>query len=223
MVGDLLEPRRQAVGVLRAHGGQCPEHDEIEGALQELDAPRVFTGHTSEVDTGFTGMSSERGFGVRRFGVRQGSRSACLSANATIFEPGGDASRPSPPAAITTYCRPFRPRNVIGVACALASRVVSQSSPPVSASNARKRPSIVPPMNTRPEAVAIVPPMFGVPVLSKPRAFKSSNTPSGTRHRTAARLTSTARSSPNGGVEQGTRLSGFQNRPIGRPHGVVRR
>ena len=46
---------------------------------------------------------------------------------------------------------------------------------------------------------------------------------SGTRHRTAARLTSTATSSPNGGVEQGTRLSGFQNRPIGRPHGVVRR
>ena len=70
MVGDLLEPRRQPVGVLRSHGGQCPEHDEIEGALQELDAPRVFTGHTSEVDTGFTGMSSEPGFGVRRFGVQ---------------------------------------------------------------------------------------------------------------------------------------------------------
>ena len=97
------------------------------------------------------------------------------NANATIFDPGGDCSRPSPPAAMTTYCRPLRPMNVIGVACALASSVVSQQQRAglrverAEAAVDRRADE------DRPPAVAIVPPMFGVPVLSKPRAFRSSN------------------------------------------------
>ena len=45
--------------------------------------------------------------------------------------------------------------------------------------------------------------MFGVPVLSKPRAFRSSNTPSGTRHAIDAVFDVTATSSPKGGAEHG--------------------
>ena len=33
---DLIEPRRESVGVLRSHRGQGPEHDQIERALQQL-------------------------------------------------------------------------------------------------------------------------------------------------------------------------------------------
>ena len=70
--------------------------------------------------------------------------------------------------------------NVIGVEWALASIVVSHRSAPLSELNARNRRSMVPPMKISPDAVAIVPPMFGVPVLSNPRAFKSaSNAPTG--------------------------------------------
>src|SRR6266542_6343123 len=35
------------LGMLRPHRGQRPEDDEIEGALEELDAWGLFTGHRS--------------------------------------------------------------------------------------------------------------------------------------------------------------------------------
>ena len=72
---------------------------------------------------------------------------------------------------------------------------------------------MVPAMKRMPVAVLIVPPMFGVPVDGKPRAFRSSKTPSGTRQATSAVSTSRATSSPNGGAEQGTLVCGSQKRP----------
>ena len=43
MVGHLLEARGEAVGVLRPHGGQGAQDDEVERALQQLDS--LFIGH----------------------------------------------------------------------------------------------------------------------------------------------------------------------------------
>ena len=43
MVGDLLEPRRQRIRVLRPHRRQRAQNDQIERALEELDAAVVFT------------------------------------------------------------------------------------------------------------------------------------------------------------------------------------
>src|SRR5437870_3169031 len=69
------------------------------------------------------------------------------------------------PTAITTNCLLiFLLRYVIGVAWAFASRVATHNSLPVFASNARKRLSVVPPMNTTP-AETIEPPRLGVPVF----------------------------------------------------------
>ncbi len=55
MIRHLREPRRQPVGMLRSHRGQRAQDDEIEGALEELDA---FTGHTSGASHGSTRLSS---------------------------------------------------------------------------------------------------------------------------------------------------------------------
>src|SRR5438093_9984992 len=144
------------------------------------------------------------------------------SANARIFVPGAAPRKQPPPAATTTYWRLSLPRKVIGVVCAHAGSAVSQSCLPVRDSNARKRPSIVAPMKTTPPAVAMLPPMFNVPVLSKPWALSDSTNPNGTFHTTPPRLTSRATSSPNGGAEHGIFVSGFQNRPTAPPHGLRR-
>src|SRR4029450_10974026 len=141
------------------------------------------------------------------------------SANATIFDPGGAPRKLPPPAATTTYWRRSLPMNVIGTLCAHASSSVSQSCLPVRDSNARKRQSMVAPMKRSPLAVAMLPPMFGVPVLPNPFAFSDSMTPIGTFHAMSPRLTSTATSSPNGGAEHGILVSGFQKRPTAPPHG----
>ena len=114
------------------------------------------------------------------------------------------------------------PRNVIGTSCAQAGSSVSHTCFPLFDSNARKRQSIVAPMKITPPAVAMLPPMLSVPVLSKPLAFSDSTKPSGTRHATSPRLTSIASSSPNGGAEHGIFVSGFQKRPTGPPHGLRR-
>src|SRR5438093_3591486 len=50
-LGDLLESSRQPVRVLRAHGMQRPQHDQIKGALEQLDAFLRFTGHPSGLRT----------------------------------------------------------------------------------------------------------------------------------------------------------------------------
>src|SRR5712671_6534289 len=118
------------------------------------------------------------------------------SANATSASDTFPLKYPPPPAAITTNCLPvFLPMYVIGVACALASRVAAHSCSPVFASNPRKRSSIVAPINTTPPAVTIEPPRFGVPVV----VFSSSTTPSGTFQAISPLFTSTALSAPQGG------------------------
>src|SRR5437867_5564304 len=58
-LGDLLESSRQPVRVLRAHGVQRPQHDQIKGALEQLDAFLRFTGHPSGLRT-----RSLAGFGL---------------------------------------------------------------------------------------------------------------------------------------------------------------
>ena len=55
-----------------------------------------------------------------------------------------------------------------------------------------------------------------------PRSRSASTTPNGTFHATSPVFTFTATSSPNGGAEQGTFVSGFQNRPTGPPKGELR-
>src|SRR5205807_10645150 len=50
MVGERIEPGGEAVGVLRPHGRKRAEHDQVEGALQQLDPGTIFTGHCSEVE-----------------------------------------------------------------------------------------------------------------------------------------------------------------------------
>src|SRR5262245_43089667 len=77
-------------------------------------------------------------------------------------------------------------------------------------------------MKIRPLAVAMLPPMFSVPVFVMPFSFSDGTNPIGTCHAISPRLTSTATSSPNGGAEHGIRFSGFQNRPTGPPHGERR-
>src|SRR5690606_33373558 len=48
MIRHLLEPRRQRVGVQRAHGVECAQDDQVEGSLQQRDA---FTWHSSGDDS----------------------------------------------------------------------------------------------------------------------------------------------------------------------------
>ena len=49
MFRDLLEARGEAVGMLRPHGGQRPQDDQIERALKQFDAFSHSTTHPSEV------------------------------------------------------------------------------------------------------------------------------------------------------------------------------
>src|SRR5205823_7880289 len=44
---DLLQTRGEAVGVLWPHRVQGPQHDQVEGALQQLHAAVWFTWHSS--------------------------------------------------------------------------------------------------------------------------------------------------------------------------------
>src|SRR5262249_35188324 len=46
-LGHLLEPRREPVGVLRAHGVEGAQDDEVERPLQQLDPVRISTRHPS--------------------------------------------------------------------------------------------------------------------------------------------------------------------------------
>src|SRR5437879_1737623 len=144
-------------------------------------------------------------------GQRMVQVTACCLAGGRVHHPYGNENATSaseyvslylfpPPAAITTYCLPdLRPRKVMGVAWALAGSIVSQSSLPVSLSKARKRESLVAPMNTRPPAVTIEPPRFAVPVGGIPRFTKSSMTPRTTRQRNSPRSRSMAVRCPHGG------------------------
>src|SRR5690242_11228287 len=109
----------------------------------------------------------------------------------------------------------------MGVACPLPSIMAVHSSLPVRESNARNRRSFVAPMKTRPDAVAMDPPMFNAPVPCTPRASSSSTTPSGVRHAISPVLTFTAVNRPHGGFWQGYRF-GSQNRPYS-PKGLVLR
>src|SRR5262249_43218712 len=47
MIGNLLQSRRDAVGVLRPHGSKRSEHDKVQRPLQELDALLRSTRHAS--------------------------------------------------------------------------------------------------------------------------------------------------------------------------------
>src|SRR5579864_1825118 len=101
----------------------------------------------------------------------------------------------------------------MGVACALAGSLVTQSSLPESLSNARKRESLVAPMNTRPPAVTMDPPILGVPVGGTPRATSSSTTPSTARQRNSPLSRSMAVRNPHGGFWHGYKF-GSQKRAL---------
>src|SRR5262249_28348484 len=113
---------------------------------------------------------------------------------------------------------------VDGTECAGASTPASHNSFPVFDSNARNFPSTVAPMKTRPPAVAIAPPMLGVPAPFTPLASSSGKLPSGAFHATSPVAALTAYNSPHGGFWHGHVVSGFQNRkrdgsPV--PNGAV--
>src|SRR6266849_2768684 len=79
-------------------------------------------------------------------------------ANATYTPPDGDFGSLPPPAAITTYCRPFT-AYVAGVALPAKGSMVSHSNAPLDLSKARNFLSkLVAPMNSKPPAVTIGPP-----------------------------------------------------------------
>ena len=68
MVGDLLEAGRQPVGVLRPHRRERAKDDEIQSALQELDAVRsALLGMPSEMTVTMT--RSRLGCQVERAGT----------------------------------------------------------------------------------------------------------------------------------------------------------
>src|SRR6266853_585975 len=85
---------------------------------------------------------------------------------------------------------------------ALYSNRVTHSSVPVFESNARKRRSLVAPMNTSPPAVAIDPPRFRRPVSFLPSG-SSSVTPSRTFQAISPVAIFTASKCPHGGLLQG--------------------
>ena len=132
------------------------------------------------------------------------------------------AAGPPPPAAMTTYCAPSLPRYVIGVAFPLAGSSVTHSSLPVFASNARNRLSTVAPMKTRPLPVAMLPPIFRMPLFSpiSPSSARSSLMPSGTLHAISPEFASTATRAPYGGAVHGTVLPlgrRYENAPVPPP------
>src|SRR3569833_3152863 len=109
-----------------------------------------------------------------------------------------------PPATIATYCYPFRrPCQLIGVALPLAASGADHTISPVFESNARNIESFVAATQTRPPAVAMVPPAFGVPAFFRPSASMPGNEPSGTFHAMSPVFTFTAVSSPHGGCWHG--------------------
>src|SRR3954471_10764395 len=124
----------------------------------------------------------------------------------------GASRKPPPVDVITTYCRPSRPRYVLGVACAAAPSLTTHSSLPVFASKARKRLSSVAPTNTSPPAVAIEPPLPGRPVFCL-SGGSVSVTPSGTRQANSPVLTSIAVRFPHGGCWHIMFESGSLKRP----------
>src|SRR6185437_16049334 len=124
----------------------------------------------------------------------------------------GSSTFDPPAEVITTYCLPSAPRYVEGVAWADARSLKLQSSAPVFASNARMRESSVAPIKTRPPAVAIDPPRFGLPVFCLPFG-KESVTPSGICHAILPVLTLIATSRPQGGCWHKSLVSGSQKRP----------
>src|SRR4030095_8719338 len=103
--------------------------------------------------------------------------------------------------------------------CAGASSFSDQSSLPLRASNARKRPSMVAPIKMSAAAVVLLPPRLGVPVFI-PLASSSSKMPNGTCHAISPVFTLTATSSPHGGALHEYFVLGSQNRP---PSGVTLR
>src|SRR5579859_6582545 len=90
----------------------------------------------------------------------------------------------------------------MGIACALISSFVTHSSFPVFELNARKRRSLVAPMNTSPPAVAMGPPIFSRPVFLLPSG-NSSVTPNVTCQANSPVLALTAISRPHGGFWHG--------------------
>ena len=86
----------------------------------------------------------------------------------------------------------------MGVAWPPAGSSNAQSSLPVSESNARSRPSMAAAVKTRPPAVTMGPPRFGVPV-----GTPGTMLPSGTSHRMAPVNRSTAATVPHGGALHG--------------------
>lgn len=70
MIGDLVEPRSEPVGVLRAHRGQGTKHDEIERALKEFYTFARCTGHRSEADVLMASLSCQVERTVERTIVR---------------------------------------------------------------------------------------------------------------------------------------------------------
>src|SRR5262245_56341367 len=90
----------------------------------------------------------------------------------------------------------------MGTEIALLSIFVTHSSLPFFASKARKRLSFVAPMNTRPPAVAIDPPMLMRPVFFFPSG-RSSVTPNVTCHTTSPVFELIALSCPHGGFWHG--------------------
>src|SRR5216684_7174880 len=100
---------------------------------------------------------------------------------------------------------------------ALYSSLVSHSILPECDSNARKRLSLVAPMNTNPPAVTIGPPNPMRPVLRLPSG-NSSVTPRRTCHANSPVFAFTAVRRPHGGFWQGQLLA-----PITRPSESVLR
>jgi len=157
-----------------------------------------------------TGDGAWFGAGVREItggGVGSGSRpfnEKAIRLSALSFDVSPTLRRcAGPPAAITTYCCPSRPRYVMGVALPVASSLAAHNSLPVRESKARSFESLVAPTKTSPPAVAMVPPTFGVPVFSSPCGASSSKFPSGTFHTISPVVALTADSSPQGGCWQG--------------------
>src|SRR2546423_5313326 len=129
------------------------------------------------------------------------------SANATRAS-DRPQSWPSPPAAITTYCRPFASLYVIGVALPPAGSLALHSSSPVRVSKARSLNSIAAAMKVTPPAVAIGPPRFGTPWMCESGIFalahtRSRDVPSGVRQRIFPVRKLTPTNSPHGGLVQG--------------------
>src|SRR5579862_7344004 len=101
---------------------------------------------------------------------------------------------------------------VIGVEVPSISSFPSHNSFPVFDSNAWNRRSLVAPTNTTPPAVTIDPPSPNAPVLCTPFDSISSLVPSGTLQAMSPVLALTAVRCDHGGIWQGWRVSGSQNR-----------